>query len=1139
MRLAASLLPFALALTCAFTAHADWPMARHDHLRTSTGDGSSSIDTPAAGWRYYLGGSLGREQYLTYDVDGDGRTEVLFLMGGALLAKTPTDAVVWETEALDLTRIDGLHDLDGDGSPELIASALAGRLHVIRPTDGTVLWSLPSAVVGNMGNVRFADFDGDSVLDLYFAEAACGSTGALGDVAEAYTFAADLTAPTRLFALERGRRDYICGGNDTIVDIDGDGALEVVTQGRSYFYIYSAVDGAFESASEDVGSIPYGQATTVAADVDGDGRVELVCFTENSYAPPVNSRRVFLMGWDTTSGTLVKRWERSVADTLNDRHDFGPTGVFDLLGDGTTEVVTSFFAGSTGRWTTMVLAGADGTDLDTVPVGPFRGLVDLDADGSPEVITGDETAGLSAFRYTTTGLERAFTAPSVAPVLVRDEPSHRTQSARARALGVDMDGDGDLELIGLRYSGGRATRLVALSAATDPPTEVAGLDVGPSVSFLSFEPFDTVTRPGPQLVVARSDGYMWVLDDRLQPTNAGTSGEITLRGLRIGGFYSGSNGFGPVPVAGDLDGDGAAEVLARDSRGVLLRLGPAGATLVEPPTTAWELPNAILPTIVELTGDATPEIAVGVRADPFNVIRAVRASDASTVWERTVGTGSRSLAYDLVAGDVSGDGTPDLAFELSEQSGGTVVINVLSGTDGAPLWATEFETVVAGSGLGASALVDRDGNGRLDVLACPRNLLWWLADVDGSSQGNADGGYPGHPVLHDVDGDSQLEILAAGGVYGARALEQDLTPIWSDTGGLHTRVMGAVASCASGPRYVQAHFASARLTMWSASDGTVLSDIALRNGRRYADPSGAPEGPGVLGNVTVSPDLTGAGRPSVLVPSTDGFLYAIDPCTSDLDWALDFRFPVGEAILADTDGDGEDEIVVTVADGYLYGIDREVLARPLFVVENDGTGPASGPGDDIDEIVTRDTLWANWASVEGATSYEYAVITPGGTFLTEPDFIGVGNVTEVEATGLPLSAGQRYVFAVRAVGPDGSSSEQLSDGVLVLADPCDMCRADQICVAGECLPDPCVGVTCPTGQLCSGGTCVNGSPDGGPLADGGVGADGGGPIVEDGGCCSVAPGAQRGSHRAAWLGALALVWLAWRRRSSRSARRVL
>lgn len=379
MRRFASPLAALLTLLAAGSTRADWPMARHDVRRTAVGDGTARIARPAASLRHYLGGSLGSEQYLAADVDGDGRAEVIFLMGGALIAKTPDDAVVWETDALDLFRIDGIVDLDGDGTSEIVLSAVGGRVHAVRVSDGAVRWSLPSGVVGNVGAVRFADFDDDGTTDLYLAENACGSTGSLGDIGVAYSFAGGLDAPSMLFQLERGRRDYICGANDAIADVDGDGRLEVIAQGLQHFYVYSSADGSLESTSEAVGSIPYGGAMTRLADVDGDGRMEIVAWTNNSYAPPLNSRRVFLMDWDEASGTLVKRWERSVTDLRDDRHGYATGGLEDFGGDGRWEIVTSFYSAETSAWTTVVLDARTGAQLDSVPRGPFRGLVDLDA----------------------------------------------------------------------------------------------------------------------------------------------------------------------------------------------------------------------------------------------------------------------------------------------------------------------------------------------------------------------------------------------------------------------------------------------------------------------------------------------------------------------------------------------------------------------------------------------------------------------------------------------------------------------------------------------------------------------------------------------------------------------------------------
>ncbi len=47
-----------------------------------------------------------------------------------------------------------------------------------------------------------------------------------------------------------------------------------------------------------------------------------------------------------------------------------------------------------------------------------------------------------------------------------------------------------------------------------------------------------------------------------------------------------------------------------------------------------------------------------------------------------------------------------------------------------------------------------------------------------------------------------------------------------------------------------------------------------------------------------------------MVGSSDGWLYAIDPCQGTLTFAYNFNAPVGEPVFGDTDGDGFDEILV-------------------------------------------------------------------------------------------------------------------------------------------------------------------------------------------------------------------------------------
>lgn len=1120
-RVALVVISLSMSALAVSRASADWPMARHDVQRTATGDAPGRIVAPAARFRRYLGGSLDADQYVAVEVGGE--LEIVFISGGGLLAKTPDDGLVWRTDGLDLFRLDGLVDLDGDGTPEVIVSARGGRVYVARLADGTLLWSLPSGTIGTVGAVRFADFDGDGTTDLYVAEAACGATASPGDVALAFSYASGFARPLVLFQLEQGRRDYICGFNDTIADVDGDGRLEVVAIGSSFLYVYSTIDGSLESTSESVGTIPYGAASTRLADVDGDGRPELVCWTDNNYRAGINSRRVFVVDWDEARRVLVRRWERSVADVVADRHGWFPGGLEDLGRDGRFEVVTSFYDGAGDAWSTVVLNAASGAEVASVAVGPFAGLVDLDGDGTSEVLAGDSTSGLSVYGFDGSGLTRLYTAEGIQPLYVPDTPSSHTASAGSRVLAVDLDGDGTNELVAEHVTAGRADALVALRSGTDPPTEQARQPLERGVTLLSVGVSDMAT---PVLLTARSDGYLWTLDGMLRAKNADLTEVPPVRGVRIGGFYSG-RGIRRAPVAADLDGDGVVEVLTEDSRGVLQRLSVVGATLVEPARLDWELPNGALPSVVDLDEDGTPEIVLVAHEDA-DVLRAIRAADARAIWSAAVGDYARTVAFDPIVGDVSGDGVLDVVYELRNTSGGTVAMNALGGVDGAALWPTDFETLVAGSGLGANALFDRDGDGRLDVLTSVRNLLWWRRGADGSDLGSVVAGYPTLGSIFDVDGDGADEVLVQGAGAGVFAFETDLTPLWSDTDGAHTRVLGAAVACPTGARFVMGRIASAQLTAWDGATGAVVGDIGLLDGTLHDPPSSLPDQPGVLGDVTMAPNLTGTGAPTALVPSTDGWLYAVDPCTMTLQWALDLRSPVGSPIVADIDGDGEDEVLVTVADGFLYGIDQQVFEAPTFVGENDGTFLCTGPDDDTDRIVTTDTLWANWGGVAGASRYEYAVLTPGGDILTTPSFIDVGTATEVMATGLPLRPGRRYLFAVRAIGPDGASAETLSDGVLVLDDACGGCGPGEICVDGVCVPDPCADVVCERGEMCVAGSCVPIPYDGsGPSLDGGAGDPG---FVHQCGCCTVAPGSSRRDGPALLVVALVLGLVVRRRR---------
>jgi hypothetical protein len=206
----------------------------------------------------------------------------------------------------------------------------------------------------------------------------------------------------------------------------------------------------------------------------------------------------------------------------------------------------------------------------------------------------------------------------------------------------------------------------------------------------------------------------------------------------------------------------------------------------------------------------------------------------------------------------------------------------------------------------------------------------------------------------------------------------------------------------------------------------------LAGGRLHTDEASLANDdvvPGMLGNVTAIAELT-SDRAAALLGSTDGYLYAIDPCASPLAliWSVSVGAPVGEAVFADTDGDGFDEILFTAGDGYLYGVDTQAFPPPQWVYDTD-----SGISDEDVDDTYGESLSAAWGGVPGAAGYEWAVFVVDGRAIsqspTDPESAFVWTDGETAELHSGLTYGTRYFFVVRAVGPRGEvSPEVLSDG---------------------------------------------------------------------------------------------------------------
>ncbi|MFO0648506.1 MAG: MYXO-CTERM sorting domain-containing protein [Polyangiales bacterium] len=1024
-------------------ARAEWPMARHDPQRTAASTGQSALERPTIAWRTYLGGSLGAQQVFAADVDGNGTGDVVILSGGRLVAKRFDDSILWETPPFDLFRIDALRDLNNDGTLDIVATGRPGRVMVFSSRTGALEWRTSAPPYGpSIGAVRFARLDGDMIDDMYIADAACGSTDSAGDVSYAYNFARGFGAGVdngdqRLWQLERGR-EYNCGQNDVVADLNNDGRTEVVAFGTRNMYLFEGRTGAkVASGGEDPQggfptgfSIPYGTNVTDVVDVDGDGNLDIVGYTNQSYAAAINSRAVFVASYDPrrpAATRLYVRWFRNVANQETDVHTFLQNSAADFDGDGRVEIATTFLEG--GVTTTYLFDGPTGEVRARLPDATVRGIYTLAMGQRPTLVVQRGT-NLLGYRFTTLNADAAAPAPVFTlPNGTLPQYFRRSEWASGSAANAQLD----LAIPGTDRRGLLLVRnnAVELWDATDPPAMRATYALPEDTAVVTATPEEDVAAPGPGVLLARSDGFLLVLDPMLRVINFGDAQEVSLPGIRTGGFYSGSSAIGPVPIAARFDRP-ASEIVTQNSRGILQRIDASQATITRQPERRWDWRGATNPVAIDENGDGAHDLLVATQGD---AIEGRRPDGTTSVFRVPLLSARQSFNGDVVPLRSTSGPTRYAAPIIDRTNGEGTVVAV---ANNAIAW-TSSPIVVAGSGFGYLGVDDADGDGRDDALISMQSPLRLLSGDTGALLASGLPIYVSTPV--NVRGRAgAVTVIGSGSVGAPSGAVIQRSPLaintaWAlPTGTRSTRILGAVVQCPTGLMFADVDYGGAHLLIANAETGVVRNNVVLAGGRAFADDAALAAtnvNAGLLGNVTATAHLWGDQR-AFLVGSTDGYLYAVDPCAAGpgLLWALNLRASVGEAIFADTDGDHEDELLVEASDGFLYGIDTERFPAPMFVNDID---PAMPGTDDVDE--TRGAgIAASWAAVPGATQYEWAVFTAGGTAISRSPTDPANPFTTVDAStrqvlfGTGLTTNRRYFFAVRAIGPSGTSAEVTSDG---------------------------------------------------------------------------------------------------------------
>ena len=398
------------------------------------------------------GSVLGPVFTLVDDLDGDGQIDLasanqtgndislFFQLGGRSFAGQSPDVVLGSAVETPDVHAVAVADLDGDGDLDLAgADSGDGSVSIYLQLAPAVFATRASqrlggdAATAGAAAIAAADLSGDGRVDLVTANRGAKTL-------TAYLQRLDGTFPATA--------DFVLGGGSLVdpdavalADLDGDGDVDIACAdfgSNRVALFHRAPDGSFPAAPDALlgsSAATKGPAMLLAADLDGDGRIDLV--TANTTG---NNLTIF---FQQPSGAFHALPDLTLGAT---GQTDGPVVVAagDLNGDGNLDLacanqagnsVTIFFASGPGTF-----AAAPSLVLTHASLqGPTSlCLEDVDRDGSCDVVCGCSTSDRIVLFFQ--GNPGAFPTAEVIGA------SSYTASPLSLTV-VDLDGDGDQDLV--------------------------------------------------------------------------------------------------------------------------------------------------------------------------------------------------------------------------------------------------------------------------------------------------------------------------------------------------------------------------------------------------------------------------------------------------------------------------------------------------------------------------------------------------------------------------------------------------------------------------------------------------------------------------------------------------------------------
>ncbi len=606
------------------------------------------------------------------------------------------------------------------------------------------------------------------------------------------------------------------GGYSTpnLADIDGDGDLDLVV-GENYgtlkYYQNTGTTSnpAYEVKTGDSNpfngiDVGYSSKPTLA-DIDGDGDLDLV----------MGEFYGTLKYYQNTGTTSNPAYEAKTGDDnpfngIDVGYYSTPT-LADIDGDGDLDLVVGEMYGTlkyyqnTGTTSNPAYEAKTGDDnpFNGIDVGYFSSptLADIDGDGDLDLVMGEVYGTLKYYQNTGTTSNPTYEAKTG-----DDNPFNGIDAGySSKPTLADIDGDGDLDLVvgngggTFKYYYNQQSFFVDGQAPTPTATNswtLSNIPAGQSafkagdVISLTLTMSETLklnNTTGSKVVIAGKDFVL----DKTASTTAGDKKLVFKYSVQAGDNIAATdfdidNPTSDITLNNITDVAGNAPVFTAD-RVVLTKLEYIEKTgLGNNPFEGIDVGYYSTPTLADIDGDGDLDLVVGKDDGTLKYYQNT-GSTSSPAYEAKTGGNNPFNGIDVgiysapTLADIDSDGDLDLVVGEND---GTLKYYQNTGTTSNPAYEakTGDDNPFNGINAGYSSspiLVDIDGDGDLDLVVGERNGTLKYYQNTGTTSSSAyeaktgddnpfngiDVGYSSSPTLADIDGDGDLDLVM-GEAYG-------------------------------------------------------------------------------------------------------------------------------------------------------------------------------------------------------------------------------------------------------------------------------------------------------------------------------------------------------------------------------------